>query len=145
MKNRNLFLALLMVVSFAVTLFVLADDDITISMSWTYDVGGRKRSLPSTTTKFSVGTNNVIENIQNIGTSEEALTMGEVTNPGFAYFKNLDTTNFIEIGQYDVNTNFVAFVKIETNAACVLWLGTTAPYAKADTAACKLDYVIADR
>lgn len=34
---------------------------------------------------------------QIIGSSEEAISIGEVTTPGWCYFENLDTTNSIHI------------------------------------------------
>ena len=82
----------------------------------------------------------LIRNVQNIGTSDEALALGDVATPGFAVFKNLDDTNFVEIG---VGTGpFVPFLKLKPGEQCMCRLGTTAPRAQADTAAVDLFYII---
>lgn len=139
---------LLIIVVLALFVVALAADDaVVLSMNWTYNKDGRKRSLAPVTITYSVAGEAVIENVQRIGTGAtgEPLLLGDVTDPGFAYFKNTDLTNFIEIGTLDVNTNWVTFLKLNTNEMSVMWLGTAAPRAKADTASARLDYVIADR
>jgi hypothetical protein len=40
----------------------------------------------------------MLENVQQIGTAEEALVTGDIANLGYVLFKNLDPTNFIELG-----------------------------------------------
>ena len=78
---------------------------------------------------------------QNIGTSEEAITLGEVTSPGWAFFINRDETNFIELR---VATGGAKFAKLKPGEFAFLRLGSgaQAPYAIADTAACQLEYKI---
>lgn len=74
-----------------------------------------------------------------VGTSEEAIPMGEVTSPGWFFARNLDDTNFIELR---VATAGAKFAKLGPGQACLLRLGSgaTAPYAIADTAACMMRY-----
>ena len=79
--------------------------------------------------------------VQNVGTTEEAVAVGDVASAGFAYFKNVDATNYVQLGAMNGGT-FVPFVKLTAGQACVLPLGTSAPYAKANTAAVALDYFI---
>jgi len=81
----------------------------------------------------------LIRTVQAIGTSWEALILGDVGTPGIAVFKNLDDTNFVEIG-----AGGAAFGKLKPGEACVLRLGVAAPQAKADTAAVDLFYIIYD-
>lgn len=82
----------------------------------------------------------LIRNVQNIGTSDEALTLGDVVTPGIALFQNLDDTNYVEIG---VNTGpFVPFMKLKPGEIFLTRLGTTAPRAQANTAAVDLFYII---
>jgi hypothetical protein len=85
-------------------------------------------------------TPSLIRATKNIGTSQEAIPLGDVTTPGWAVFQNLDDTNFIEIG-LDVG-GFQPFIKLEPGYQCVVPLGTSAPYARADTAAADLFYII---
>jgi hypothetical protein len=124
-----------------------AAEELTLSGGWTYNKNGRKRTLASTTSLNTITGNYVIENVQLISTNTvgDALEMGGVTTAGFAYFHNSDATNYIEIGVQDASTNFCAFLKLASGQNATVWLGTTAPYARANTNSIKLDYVITDR
>lgn len=76
--------------------------------------------------------------------AHEAIPMGDVSTAGWARFKNLDATNYVQIGT-DVTGTFVPFLKLMPGEpAGPLRLGTNAPYAKAAVAAVKLDYEIYD-
>ena len=72
-------------------------------------------------------------NVQIIGTSTEALTLGDVVTIGYLYLKNLDSTNFVE---FDLNTPVAgtAFCKLLAGEAAVIPTRQTTIYAKADTA-----------
>lgn len=83
-----------------------------------------------------------IGGIQNIGTSAEAFAMGEVVSSGFAFFRNVGTTNYVDIGT-GTGTNFTAFLKLKAGEAAVLRLGTNAPTGRANTAAVNVQYKIA--
>ena len=91
-----------------------------------------------TGTRYSAGA-------QNIGyAAHEAIAIsGDIATAGWAYFRNLDATNFVQIG-VDVSAAFVPLIKLLPGEACVLRLATTAVYAKADTAACDTEYVIVE-
>jgi hypothetical protein len=73
--------------------------------------------------------------------AHEALVMQDVATAGWARFENMDATNFVRIG-VDSTGTFVPFLKLKPGEIAVCRLGTNAPYAKADTAAVKLDYEI---
>lgn len=77
-------------------------------------------------------------NVQTIGfAAHEALAMGDVAAAGYAFFRNLDATNFVLIGT-DAAGTFHPFAKLKKGEAGVIRLGTNAPYAKADTGAVNL-------
>lgn len=78
--------------------------------------------------------------IQEIGTSEESLVMGDISTSGMAYFRNLDDTNFVKIGPD--STGLVDFIKLKPGEFCLVRLATSTIKAIADTAACKLEYYI---
>lgn len=79
--------------------------------------------------------------IQNIGTSEETITTTEVGTLGWAFFQNLDTTNFVTIGPD--STGIVPFIKLLPGEYCILRLMTGITIkAQADTAAIELLYKI---
>lgn len=75
--------------------------------------------------------------VQTIGTTEEALTIGDISTIGYGIFHNADTTNFIELGLTGSYT-----VKLKAGEWAIFRLDSNAPYAKADTAACKLEYIL---
>lgn len=120
--------------------------DLAVSTGWTYNKNGRVRTLSPTTVNYSIASNYVVENVQSISTNlvGDALELGNVTIPGFAWFKNYDT-NYVEIGCWDATSNFVAFLKLMPTNSCTAWLSTTAPRARANIAPVKLDYMISDR
>jgi len=141
----------------AMVLAVFAADELSQTDGWTYDKNGRKRSKATGTQRSDITGDGVIENVQSVSTNPggDALVLGSVTNCGFAYFKNLgpdaiDTnsvpTNLVQVGSYDVNTNFVAFLSLNTNQTSQGWLAISAPRARATgTNSVKLDYAITDR
>lgn len=86
---------------------------------------------------------NVLCHIQTIGTSEEAITLGDIAVGGMAYFKNLDATNFVSLRQGTGASDF-ARLKAGETARFRIDNDMTAPYAIADTASCDLLVVIAD-
>lgn len=97
--------------------------------------------LEMTSMQASVSTKKFVHAKQSIGTSEEAIGLGEVTSLGWAVFINRDATNYIELR---VGTGGAKFAKLRPGKGCLLELGSgvTAPYAISDTAACQLEYLI---
>ena len=86
---------------------------------------------------------NATGGVQTIGTTAETITITDVATPGYAYFRNTDSTNFVEIGTG--TGSFVPFAKLKKGEACIVRLGTTAPTARANTAALTLQfYILAD-
>lgn len=108
------------------------------------------------TTPLSIVVENIVKNIsskvpmvrtQTIGTSEEAIGLPDGT-VAYAIFQNLDPTNFINLR---VSTGGAIFARLDPDtksdgkggvAMLRLGSGATAPFAIADTAECKLRYII---
>ena len=79
---------------------------------------------------------------QSIGTSAEAVDLsGDVASPGWALFRNLDATNYLEIG-IDVAATFYPVAKLEPGEIALFRLGTAALYARANTATCALEKTV---
>jgi len=84
----------------------------------------------------------LIRNVISVPTTPHtALDLGSIVTPGFAVFQNLDLVNYVEIG-IDVSAAFHAFLKLKPGEQGMLRLGTTAPYARANTLAVSLFYII---
>lgn len=117
-------------------------NELTLTASLTYeDSEDASVSLALTDLIASVASKKYIKHKQNIGTSEEAIVLGEVTSPGWALFINRDETNFIELR---VATGGAKFAKLKPGEPAFLRLGSGAqvPYALADTAACQLEILL---
>lgn len=96
----------------------------------------------------TVSSKKKIRHTQSIGITEEAIALGEITSPGYAIFRNLDTINFVNL---KVATGGAIFARLDpdTNSDgkggfAILKLGSGAqvPFAIADTAACDIEYII---
>lgn len=73
-----------------------------------------------------------------------ALSLDGITiaTAGYSFFRNIDTTNYVEIG-VQVGGVFYALVKLKAGEVAVLRMNqTNAPYARANTAAVSLQYTI---
>lgn len=85
--------------------------------------------------------------VQAIGTSaHEALTINttDLTSAGWCYFRNLDATNYVDLGIDDGGT-FEAFGRLYPGEFAFIPLATTAPYAKANSASVNLQYHMTER
>lgn len=115
-------------------------NEITYQFQTLLGNGDLNDSYASNSQSADQATARLIRNVQNIGTSFEALALGDITATGWAVFQNLDDTNFVEIGVD--SGGFIAFAKLKPGEQCILRLGTNAPQAQADTAAIDLFYII---
>lgn len=91
---------------------------------------------------------NVAGMTQAIGfAAHEAINLGDVgaATLGWAWFRNLDTTNYVEIGIDFGPGTFGPLIRLNAGEACVIRLSAAcAPYAQANTAAVVLEKVIFD-
>lgn len=78
----------------------------------------------------------MISNVQTVGTTVEAVVVGDVTTIGYVLMKNLDATNFVLVGVDAAGTENT--IKMLAGDVCLFPASAAALYAKADTAACKL-------
>lgn len=124
-------------------------NELTISVSLDYeDSRFQTDGLSVEQIIKTVSSKKKVRHTQSIGTSEEAIALGEITSPGYAIFRNLDPTNFVNL---KVATGGAIFARLDpdTNAdgkggVALLRLGSgaQAPYAAADTASCDIEYII---
>jgi hypothetical protein len=82
-----------------------------------------------------------ISNTQTIGTTTEQLVLGDIASMGYLYLKNLDSTNFVEIGLSTPVSGANAMIKLLPGEAAIIPTRQTTIYAKADTAAVALEVV----
>ena len=117
-------------------------NEITLSGSLQIANGDFKQDWRPGTIQITQTTQAAAGGVQTIGTSEEAIVVTDVSTPGYAFFRNLDSTNFVTIGTY-VSATYYPCLKLKAGEYAIARLdGTKTFYAKADTASVKLQYAI---
>lgn len=120
-------------------------DEITITTSLSFVKGNVSESLSDTSLTRDVSGTKYVKGVQNVGfASEEALDMGDIltgatTSPGYAFFRNLDATNFVTIRGA---TGIADTVKLLPGDVALFRLAADAPFVQADAAAVNLEYLI---
>ena len=123
-------------------------DELTITATMQFDKGDSDYTVPTNGSPFSVtitGTNFLIHR-QIVGTSEEALVLGDVdisANGAWLIMVNRDATNYVEIrpgtgvaDMVEIPAGEVAMFKIPSSA--------TAPFVIANTASCEVEYMLVE-
>ena len=102
----------------------------------------RVGDLPAFVNQSAVG--GAVPGFQVIGTSAETVSTTDLATPGWCYAKNLDSTNYVELGPD--SSGFVPFIKLKPGEQTVFRLASGVTFkAKANTAAVKLQiYVFED-
>lgn len=75
-----------------------------------------------------------------VGITATLIPLGQVTTPHWAYFKNMDSANYLTIRNGASGADLLKLLPGE--AAFVPLLDTSVPYAIANTAPCILEYLI---
>lgn len=84
-----------------------------------------------------------IANTQVIGTTTEALVIGDVTAVGYWFLKNLDASNYIEVGLLTPVTSADAFITLLPGECALIPSRLETFYAKANSAPLNLLVVAA--
>lgn len=117
-------------------------NEITLDADLTYsDSEGTAVSLGVIAKTVTVTTKIVSRLKQNIGITEEAIKLGEVSSIGYAIFVNRDTTNYVEL---KVAASGAIFAKMFPGEMAFLRLGSGAqvPVGIANTAPVQLDILL---
>ena len=81
--------------------------------------------------------------VQAIGTSVEQVTQGDTTDGSIFFFRNIDETNYVEIGITSDDTSggtFYPFLKLRAGEYSVGRLSNATIFAQANTAAVNLQF-----
>lgn len=117
-------------------------NELTVSVSVEYQKGNSPSvAFAKTGKKINVSGNPATGLIVSVGTSEEAIPLGEVTAAGAMMVgENLDDTNYIEIRDATGASNDI--IKVGPREPFLFRFGSdvTAPYWIANTAACLVYY-----
>lgn len=112
--------------------------ELSLTVSLSFEKSGRKASA-SKSFSVDVSGDKFTDIIQEIGTSEEAVDIGDIGTAGWCYCENLDSTNYVEIRP---GSGVADLIKVEAGEACLFRLTLNGPYAIANTAACDCRFVI---
>jgi hypothetical protein len=114
-------------------------DEITASASLSFTKGGISADYEKLGLKITMSGSNYIQNILSVATSETALPKGSITTPGLCLVVNLDTTNFVKVRGA---SGAVDCIKIPAGELALFRHSGTSPYLIADTAACRVAYLL---
>lgn len=114
-------------------------NELTLNASLNFTKGTRKVLISKANIQVDVAGTDFVHMTQTIGTSAEALDLGDITTPGYIFIFNRDTTNFIEVRD---GASGADVVKVGPGKVALFELATATPNAIADTAAVEVEYVI---
>lgn len=113
-------------------------NEITVSANLAFSKNGTRVSFGKTGLQFDVSGDDYLHQTQVIGTSEEALALGDVT-PGMILIFNTDTTNYVSVRS---GTGAANLIKIPAGEFCLFRLEASAPYLIANTASVRIEYLL---
>lgn len=114
--------------------------EITASGSLELDNGTITDILSVSGLRFDFSGTKFTHHVQSIGTSEEAIDLGEITTLGWVMLVNRDNTNYVEVRSGAGASNDIIKLPAKGGFA-VFHFGSdiTAPFAIANTAACLVE------
>lgn len=119
-------------------------NEITVTTGFQVVKGSLSVQIAPTTFQADMAGTRVIRNVQSVGTTHEALTVGDLASAGYCTITNLDATNFAELG-VDVSGTFYPVVRVDAGKkAGPFRLSSLTRHVQADTAAVNLDITIAE-
>lgn len=119
-------------------------DEITYSIALNFLKGVRRadtKGMNTTALKITVNGTDYHVATQTIGTTAEAILLGDITTPGVMVFKNLDATNYVDFAR----ATFVAgngTVRLKAGEANLWRTASTTPFALANSAPVEIAYLI---
>lgn len=80
-------------------------------------------------------------NVQAVGTTREAMVLGDAGTGGYVLMHNLDGTNFVDVYPDAAGTDPV-LMTLKAKDWALFRLKAAAPFLKADTATCNVEYFL---
>ena len=114
-------------------------NELTVSCSVRFSKSGREADKAYGGIQIDVTGTRVVSNMQTVGTSEEALVVGDVGTAGFMIVKNLDSTNYVTLRAASAAADLV---KLKAGEVAMFRLASNTPYALANTAPVDIEYVL---
>lgn len=118
-------------------------NEITFTASLAATKSGVTVTTGSQSAQATMAGDQMITNVQAVGTDAEALLLGDVSSLGFVFVRNLDATNFVELSLESDGSS--PFAKLLAGEFAVFPAATATMYAIADTAGCNVQVVAVER
>lgn len=115
-------------------------NEISAAITLSASKGGATVAATGSKTADMAG-DQMIDNVQIIGTASEAIALGDVATPGYILFKNLDATNFVSISVLATAVAATSFTKLLPGDIALIKAVGTQITAIADTASVNLRVV----
>lgn len=95
------------------------------------------------TISITVSGAQIADFVQNVGTSEEAVNIGDVATGGVWFVQNQDVTNYVELRS---GTGATDFIRLNAGEWAIFRTSgdASAPYAIANSSACNVRFLIFD-
>lgn len=115
--------------------------EISVALAMVARKGGTVAGLDLGKISITWTGNNTLHNRQTVGTTEEALVLGDCGAGGWLILVNRDAANYVKVRPA---TGVADLVRLRAGeGACFrLDAGATAPFVIANTAPCELEYVL---
>lgn len=116
-------------------------NEISASASISASKNGASVSASIAVTATMAG-DQMISNVQIVGTASEAIALGDVSTPGYVFIRNLDSTNFVSISVLATAVAGTSFTKLLAGDFCIFKAVSTQITAIADTAPVNLQVIV---
>lgn len=115
---------------------IMAAGTVTVSLTFQASKDGTQVTGSYSSGSLTMAGTELIGNTQSVGTSNEALVLGDLSTVGFVFCKNLSDANYVEIFLDNSNAQLVA--RLLPGEACLFKPNTSTLYGRANTAACSV-------
>lgn len=117
-------------------------NELSLTFGLSFSKSGITEALNPGLKLFNVAGSNFMRQTQTIGTSAEAIALGDVATPGYILMHNLNVTNYVEVFNDNGATKPVVHLRPGGWALFEFAITASAPFAKADTGSCIVEYVL---
>lgn len=116
-------------------------NELTLSASLRFEKNSQVAQFYRGSRQFTVSGDEMIDMIVPVGTSEEAMPLGEIGTLGYCLVHNMDATNYVQIR---TGTSGTAMIRLNAGEFALFRFGSgvTAPYWIADTGSCRCRVMI---
>ena len=117
-------------------------NEITFSALLAFSKGGRRADFGTVGGQLTMTGTDFVLKTQSIGTTEEALNIGDITTPGMMCMKNLDSSNAVTLRAASGSGTAGNCITIKAGETQLFRLGSTAPFMIASNAAVEVNYLL---